>query len=257
VFIIRQGIHVVHSSCPEVTHHVLQELTLTPSCLLSLLNSQVVTPKWFAEVIHKGTKGNRSSILEQDFELPDASSYLPAVSNALPLTLSSMDFWTNGPGRRRILDEYRFVIFTRNSDSVEDLQSVISLSGGGYERFQVDSGKIRLHRRLSADKDKRRKVVVVDDGVKASVALDLWNELVDEAETSVLSHTLLFPSLNILKVRVDILQSGAGSRNHCRWRFLSSGPSSRFVQIFGWYFFIDSLNACYSVTSGRSPFQFR
>lgn len=182
---------MVHSSRPEVTHNVVQELTLRPSCLLSLLNSKVVAPKWLANVIHMGTEGNRSSILEQHFELPATSSYLPAVSSDLPSTLSSTDFWTNGASRRGILDGYRFVIFTRDSDNVEDFQSVLSLSGGGYERFPVDSGKVRLHRRLSAGKDKGRKVVVVDDEVKASVAPDFWNELIDEAKTSVSPHTLL------------------------------------------------------------------
>lgn len=184
---------MVHSPCPEVTHDIVQELTLTPSCLLSLLNSKVVTPKWFAEVIRTGTEGNRSSILEQHFELPDISLYLPVVSNTLPSTISSADFWTNGAGRRGILEYYRFVIFTRDSDNVEDFQSIISLSGGGYERFPVDSGKMRLHRRLSAGKDKRRKVVVVDDEVKASVAPDVWNELIDEAKTSVPSRSFISP----------------------------------------------------------------
>lgn len=191
---------MVHSSCPEVTHHIVKELTLTPSCLLSLLNSKVVTPKWFAEVIRKGSEGTQSSILEQNFELPDASSYLPAISNAVPSALSSTDFWTNGAGRRGILDGYRFIIFTRDSDPVEDLQSIISLSGGGYERFPVDSGKIRLHRRLSADKDKRNKVIVVDDEVKASVTPDFWNGLIDEAKSFVSYLTLLFRPLNDPKV---------------------------------------------------------
>lgn len=242
MFIVLQGIHVVHSSCPEVTHNVIPELNLTPSCLLSLLNCKVVTPKWLAEVIHTGTQGNRISILEQHFELPDASSYLPAVSNTLPSTLSSMDFWTNSIGRRGILDDYRFVIFTHNSDDVEDLRSIISLSGGGYERFQVDSGKILLHRRLSADKDKRRKVIVVDDEVKASVAPDSWNELIAEAKTSVPPHTLLSPPLNNLKIRVSVLQSGAGTRNHRHWRSFRSGSPPRFVRTLCWYFSTHSLN---------------
>lgn len=185
---------MVHSSCPEVTHNVVQELTFTPSCLLSLLNSKVVTPKWFAEVIRIGAEGNRSSILEQHFELPDTFSYLPAVSSDLPSMLSSTDFWTNGASRRGILDDYRFVIFTRNSENVEEFQSIISSCGGGYERFPVDSGKTRLHRRLSADKDKRRKVVVVDDEVKTSVTSDLWNELIDEAKMSVHPTNSFFPT---------------------------------------------------------------
>ena len=194
MFIVRQGIHVVHSSCPEVTHDVVQELTLTPSCLLSLLNSKVVTPKWLEEVIRAGTGTNQSSLLEQRFELPDTSSYLPAVSNSLPQPLSLTDFWTNGADRRGILDEYRFIIFTRDSDKVEDFQSVVSLSGGGYELFPVNSGKIRLHRRLSAGKDKRRKVIVVDDDVEASVASDLWNDLIGEAKTFVPSRPFIFPA---------------------------------------------------------------
>lgn len=191
---------MVPSLRPEVTHNIVQELTLSPSCLLSLLDSKVVTPKWFTEVIRMGTEGNRSSILEQHFELPNTSPYLPAVSSALPLTLRSADFWANSTSRRGVLGGYRFVIFTQDSDNVEDLQSIISLSGGGYERFPVDSGRTRLHRRLSADKDKRRKVIVVDDDVKASVTPDFWNELVDEAKTSGPFHTLVFPPLNNLKV---------------------------------------------------------
>jgi hypothetical protein len=49
----------------------------------------------------------------------------------------------------------------------------------------VGSGKSRLHRRLSANKDKKMKIVVVDDEVKASITPNSWNELVDEAKTSV------------------------------------------------------------------------
>jgi hypothetical protein len=123
--------------------------------------------------------------MEQHFELPDTSPYLPGVSAALPSTLSSTDFWTNSASRRGILDNYRFVILTRDSENVEDLQSVISLSGGGYELFPVGSGKSRLHRRLSANKDKKMNIVVVDDEVKASITTNSWNELVDEAKTSV------------------------------------------------------------------------
>lgn len=82
---------------------------------------------------------------------------------------------------------------------MEDFQSIISAFGGGYELFPVDSGKSRLHRRLSADKDKR-KVIVVNDEVKASVSPDTWNELIDEAKLSVLSHLPLFFPLNHLKV---------------------------------------------------------
>ena len=178
-----QGIHVVHSSHPEVTHTVVQELTLTPSCVLSSVNSKTVSPEWLTEVIRQGIDGSPSSVLEQNFELPDVSSYPPAVSTTLPATLSSAGFWTTGVRRRGILDDYRFIVITRNLENVEDLQSVISVTGGGYELFPVDSGRSRLHRRLSADKDKRQKVIVVDDEVKASVAPDTWNELIDEAKS--------------------------------------------------------------------------
>ncbi|KAF9651006.1 hypothetical protein BDM02DRAFT_3267528 [Thelephora ganbajun] len=177
------GVHVVHSLCPEVTHNVIQELTLTPSCVLSLLKSKVVTPEWLAEVIRRGTEGNPGSVLEQHFELPDTSSYLPAVSTASPSTLSPTDFWTANATRYRVLDDRRFIVFTRGSEKVEDFQSVISASGGGYELFPVDSGRIRLHRRLSVDKDRRQKVIVVDNEVKASVTPDTWNELIDEAKS--------------------------------------------------------------------------
>jgi len=193
-----RGIHVVHSSCPEVTHTIVQELVLTPSCMLSLLNSKVVTPSWLAEVIRRGIAGNPSSTLEQHFELPHTSSYLPTVSAALPSTLSRTDVWITGTNRRGILDDYRFIIFTRNSECAEDFQSIISVFGGGYELFPVDSGRTRLHRRLSVDKDKRKKVIVVDDEVKASIPHDTWNELIDEAKPSVLSHPPLFVSLNHL-----------------------------------------------------------
>ena len=196
---VPKGIHVVHSSCPEVTHNVVQELTLTPSCVLSMLNSKAVTPKWLTEVIRRGTESNPSSVLEQEFELPDISRYLPTVSAALPSTLNSTEVWIAGTSRRGTLDDYRFIIFTRSSESVEDFQSVISVSGGGYEVFLVDSGRTRLHRRLSADKDKRKKVVVVDDEVKASVTPDTWNELIDEAKSSVPSCPLLCLPLNDLK----------------------------------------------------------
>lgn len=195
-----QGIHAVRSSCPEVTHTIVQELALTPSCVLSLLNSKVVTPEWLAEVIHRGIAGNPSSTLEQHFELPHTSSYLPTVSAALPSTLSSTDVWITGTSRRGILDDNRFIIFTCNSECVEDFQSIISVFGGGYELFPVDSGRTQLHRRLSADKDKRKKVIVVDDEVKASISPDTWNELIDEAKSSVLSHLPLFLPLNHLKV---------------------------------------------------------
>lgn len=158
----------------------------------------MVSPKWLTEVIRRGTESNRSSILEQNFELPDTSSYLPAVSTAIPSALSSTDFWITGTNRRGVLDSYRFIIFTGNSENVEDLQSIVSVSGGGYELFPVDSGRIRFHRRLSADKDKRQKVVVVDDEVKASVSPDTWNELIDEAKSSVSSFPLSFLALNHL-----------------------------------------------------------
>lgn len=228
---IHQGIHVVHSSCPGVTHNLVQELTATPSCVSSLLNSRVVTPRWLMEVIRRGTEGNRGSLMEQHFELPDTSSYLPAVSAALSSTLSSTDFWTNSASRLGILDGYRFIILIRDSENVEDFQSVVSSSGGGYELFPVGSGKARLHRRLSADKDKRIKIVVVDDEVKASVTPDSWNELIDETKASVPPHPLSFFPLNTFKVRVEVLQPGTGSRNYCRWEALRSGPPSGFVPI--------------------------
>lgn len=185
---------MVHSPCPEVTHDIVQEFTLTPSCVLSLLSSRAVSPKWLMEVIRRGTEGNPNSVLEQHFKLPDTSSYLPAVSTILPPTLNSTDFWTTGTNRRGVLDEYRFVIFTDNSENVEDLQSVISVSGGGYELFPVDSGKIRLHRRLSVNKDRRQKVIVVDNEVKGSVAPDTWNELIDEAKSSVILFSFVSPA---------------------------------------------------------------
>ena len=188
---VRQGIHAIHLPCPEVTHSLVQELNLTPSCVLSLLNSKMVTPEWFTEVIRRGIDGNPRSVLEQDFELPDTFSYLPAVSVALPSRLSLTDVWITGTSRRGILGDYRFIVFTRDSERVEEFQSVISVSGGGYELFPVTSGRIQLHRRLSANKDKRKKVIIVDDEVKTSVAPDTWNELIDEAKSSVLSHRLL------------------------------------------------------------------
>ena len=194
LIILHQGIHVVHSSYPEVTHTVVQELILTPSCVLSLLNSKVISPKWLTEVIRRGIEGNPSSVLEQHLELPDISSYSPAVSAALPPALSSTDVWILNTTRRGILDDHRFIIFTCDSECVEDFQSVISVSGGGYELFQVDSGRTRLHRRLSVDKDKRKKVIVVDDEVKASVTSDIWNELIDEAKSSVQFHSLVSPA---------------------------------------------------------------
>jgi len=181
-----------------VTHNIVHELTLTPFCVLSLLKSNLASPKWLTDVIRRGAESNRSSVLEQNFELPDTSSYLPAVSTVIPSALSSTDFWITGTNRRGVLDSYRFIIFTGNSENVEDLQSVVSVSGGGYELFPVDSGRIRLHRRLSADKDKRQKVVVVDDEVKASVSPDTWNELIDEAKSSVPSFPLSFLPLNHL-----------------------------------------------------------
>jgi hypothetical protein len=190
---------VVHSSCPEVTHNIVHELTLTPSCVLSLLKFNVVSPKWLTEVIRRGTEDNRSSILEQYFELPDTSSYLPAVSTALPSTLNSTDLWITSASRHGVLDSYRFIVFIGDSENVEDLQSAISVSGGGYELFPVDSGRIRLHRRLSADKDKRQKVIVADDEVKANVAPNTWNELIDEAKSSVSFHPISFLPLNDLK----------------------------------------------------------
>jgi hypothetical protein len=208
--------------------HSRNSLLHLPVCS-SLLNSKVVTPRWLTEVIRRGTEGNRGSLMEQHFELPDTSSYLPTVSAALSSTLSSTDFWTNSASRLGILDGYRFIILTRDSENAEDFQSVISSSGGGYELFPVGSGKTRLHRRLSADKDKRIKIVVVDDDVKASVTPDSWNELIDEAKASVLPHPLLFFPLNTLKVRVEVLQPGTGSGNYHRWEALRSGPPSGFV----------------------------
>lgn len=179
-----QGIHVVHSPRPEVTHNIVQEFTLTPFCVLSLLHSKVATPKWLTEVIRQGAGGNNcSSTLEQYFELPDISSYLPPVSTTLPSTLSSTEFWTNSASRGGILSNYRFIIFTRDSENLEDLQSIISLTGGGYELLSVGSGKARLHRRLSANRQGIRMVIVIDNDVKASVAPDVWNELIDEAKT--------------------------------------------------------------------------
>jgi hypothetical protein len=171
-----------------VTHTVIQEFSLTPFCVLSLLNSKAVTPKWFTEVVRRGAQGNRGSLLEQHFELPEASSYFPTVSTALPSTLGSTNLRAIDVSRRGVFDDYRFMILTRDSENVEDFQSIISLSGGGYELFPVGSGKTRLHRRLSADKSKRKKVIVVDDDkVKASVSSDSWNELIDEAKTCVVS----------------------------------------------------------------------
>lgn len=190
---------MVHSSRPEVTHTIAQELTLAPSCVLFLLNSKVVSPEWLTEVIRRGAGGDSNSALEEHFELPDTSSYLPAFSTTLPSTLSSTDFWIASMSRRGILDDYRFIILTSISENVEDLQSVISVSGGGYELFPVDSGRVRLHRRLSANKDKRQKIVVVDDDVKASVAPGIWNELIDEAKSYVSSYPLSFLPLNDLK----------------------------------------------------------
>lgn len=201
---------MVHSSSPEVTHDIVQELTLTPSCVLSLLNSKVVSPGWLTEVIRRGTGSNSSSVLEQDFELPDTSSYLPAFSAVLPSTLRPTDFWTASASRRGIFNDYRFIVLTSNSENVEDLQSTISVCGGGYEVFPADSGRTQLHRRLSVNKDKRRKVVVVDDEVKASVALDVWNELIDEVNSSVLSHPPMFPPLNIPKDSNSCLAAGKG-----------------------------------------------
>lgn len=189
---------MVHSSYPETTHHVVQELTLTPSCVLLLLNSKAVNIEWLTEVIRRGTEGEPSSILEQHFELPDASHF-PAVSATLPSTSSRMDLSMNDIDRCRVLDGYRLIVFTRDSETTEDFQSVISMSGGGYELFAVDSGKARFHRRLSVNKDKRKKMIVVDDEVRASVTPGSWNELIDEAKASVSFAPLLFPSLNDLK----------------------------------------------------------
>ena len=189
-----QGIHVVHSPCPEVTHSVARELTLTPSCVFPLLTSKVVTPEWLTEVIRRGTEGGRISSLEQRFELPDSSSYFPTISTTLPSTLSSTDLRTINSNHREIFDDHWFIILTRDSEYVEDFQSVISLSGGGCELFLVGSGKVRLRRRLSADKDGKRKIVVVDDKVKASVASDSWNELIDEAKVSVICSSFVPPT---------------------------------------------------------------
>jgi hypothetical protein len=95
--------------------------------------------------------------------------------------------------------DYRFIIFTGNSENVEDLQSIISVSGGGYELFPVDSGKDTAPSQTIRRQRQEEKVIVVDDEVKASVAPNTWNELIDEAKSSVSSHPISFLPLNDLK----------------------------------------------------------
>lgn len=242
---------MVHSSYPEVTHNLVQELTLTPSCVLSLLNSKVITPQWLTEVIRRGTEGTPSSVLEQHLELPDTSSYLPAVSAALPSTLNSTDVWIASKSRRGILDDYRFIIFTCNSERVEDFQSAISESGGGYELFPADSGRTRLHRRLSAGKDKRKKVVVVDDEVKATVPPDTWNELIDEVKSSVSSRSLLFLPLSNFK-RFEVMFSSREQVLEAivigESSILTHNPSS--YRILLYLSLHGSIDTCHSITSG-------
>ncbi|KAI0631610.1 hypothetical protein C8Q77DRAFT_1272588 [Trametes polyzona] len=184
----RQGIQVVPTLLPEVTHHLTPTYTLNPAIATSLISlANLVKPEWLVAVLEAGrAEEGELSALEDTFTLPPTNKYRPAFTPALPSRLKKFDVWQQNEERVSMFHGHRFIFAgEKGSEAPSALKELVSRAAGDYECFAVEGGPERLRKVLAKGKARGATVVLIADhhAVIPVVGEEGWMALVEEAKS--------------------------------------------------------------------------
>ena len=173
------GICVRPTPHPNITHHLVPTLALTPDLALSLITlATPVTPAFLTDLLAA------APALEQSFHLPSPDKYRPPFAPALPPALRIPAKWAPNEARAALFNGFRFVfVGERAREAPEALRELVRRAQGECECVPCDGGHAALGRVLKKGRDKGRILVLVgEEGMLVpAVGKDGWEELVDEA----------------------------------------------------------------------------
>jgi len=189
------GVHVVRTLHPDITHHLVPSLALTPAHITSLLSAaQLVKPEWLSELLALSILDPRQSphALEYTFALPLESKFRPAYAAAVPPALKTFRAWEPNETRLNMLKGHRFVFVGEKGHEIPSgYRELVKRGSAEYEAFTVNAGVVRWRKALlrakSLAEEKRGKVILVADGgvMELAVGAEGWDELVSAAKRCV------------------------------------------------------------------------
>jgi hypothetical protein len=193
---ILAGVNIADKLVLEVTHHLVNEISMGCSIAHSLLlATQLVRPDWLQEIIRLGNlpeedQTTNARSLESQFSLPLVAKYRPPLSPSLAPSLKVLKVWEPNEERLKLLGGYRFVLFGEKGREVDaDTREMILAGGGEYEGFNVSGGRSKLHQVLAkgmrrvlemAERGKRLVVVADEHLTTTAIGSVVWKELCDE-----------------------------------------------------------------------------
>lgn len=182
------GICVRPTPHPNITHHLVPTLTLTPDLALSLITlATPVTPAFLSDLLKAGT--GQPSALERAFLLPSADKYRPPFSQTLPPALKEFAKWAPNEARTALFNGFRFVfVGERGREAQEAVRELVRRAQGEYECVACEGGRVALRKVLAKGRAKGRILVLVgeEEALVPAVGKDGWEELVDEAKRRVI-----------------------------------------------------------------------
>ena len=174
------GIHIVPTTCPEVTHHLTTEYAATADIATSLISSaQLVKPEWLKDLL--------SAPLESTFSVPSVNKYRPAIHPSLDEAYKRPTIWEPNEERLHMFRPYRFLCVGKQAREVPlDLRNMIDRGDGGLECFDIHSGVDKFRRAIQRGRAKQgKKLLLVGDEAILAMAIgkDVVQEFVREART--------------------------------------------------------------------------
>ncbi|EPS94285.1 hypothetical protein FOMPIDRAFT_1063265 [Fomitopsis schrenkii] len=208
------GICVRPTPHPNITHHLVPTLTLTPELALSLITlATPAAPAFLADLIKAGQ--GQPSALEDTFRLPSADKYRPAFSQTLPPALKEFAKWAPNEARTALFNGFRFVFVGEKGREVQEaMRELVRRAQGEYECVACEGGRAALRKVLHKGRERGRILVLVGEegALVPAVGKDGWEELVDEANSFDLSFTSREKILEtVVQADPSLLNPGASS----------------------------------------------
>jgi hypothetical protein len=181
-----QGINVVQSQQPAITHHLIPSYVLTPTVAASLLSlATLVKSDWLRELLSLGALApEEPGALEAEFSLPSEDAFRPGFSNSLLHEYKQASIWSRDERRRGMFHQCRFIFAGEKGREVStEYRELVVRGGGSYEAFTVSSGVMRWRKILEKSRawveDHKGKTVIVADSeaAMAAVGRDTWHEM--------------------------------------------------------------------------------
>ncbi|ESK85357.1 Nbs1 [Moniliophthora roreri MCA 2997] len=177
------GIHLVHVSHKEVTHHITSTYNATLPIAVSLVNQcKLVRSEYLTECIRLAENP------EVKMVWPNLSKYRPTFAAGLDSRHKRFEVWEPSAGREYIFSGLRFLCAgERNREIDSHLRLLLERGEGAIETFDVrDPARgMKWHRALSRGQAKEGKTLVIlgeQESVIAAIGEDSWKELFDEAQ---------------------------------------------------------------------------